>query len=121
MMEEKRSFLRVGLLLVGGAGLLIGLIWFLGGSEIRNGVLFESYYKESVRGLDVGGVVRYRGAEFEQLPGGGFGGVDWSDDGGGVRAGQRGCALHCGPAGAPGVGAPGLNCDRARAARLRVG
>jgi ABC-type transporter Mla subunit MlaD len=54
-------YLRVGLLIVGGAGLLVALIWFLGGSEIGRGMLFESYFSESVQGLEVGAAVKYRG------------------------------------------------------------
>ena len=46
-------YLRVGLLMVAGIGLLVGLIWFLGGSRISGGTLFETYFSESVQGLEV--------------------------------------------------------------------
>ena len=54
-------YLRVGLLIVGGVALLVALIWFLGGGAIRHGSLFESYFSESVQGLEVGASVKYRG------------------------------------------------------------
>jgi paraquat-inducible protein B len=54
-------YLRVGLLIVGGFALLFALIWFLGGGAIRQGTLFESYFSESVQGLEVGASVKYRG------------------------------------------------------------
>ena len=54
-------YVRVGVLIVGGGVLLIALIWFLGGNEIRRGRLFESYFRESVQGLEVGAPVKYRG------------------------------------------------------------
>jgi ABC-type transporter Mla subunit MlaD len=54
-------YLRVGLLIVGGLGLLVALIWFLGGSRISGGTLLESYFSESVQGLEVGAAVKYRG------------------------------------------------------------
>ena len=61
MMEGRGTFLRVGLLIVGGAGLLVGLVWFLGGTRISKGTVYESYFSESVQGLEVGVAVRYRG------------------------------------------------------------
>jgi ABC-type transporter Mla subunit MlaD len=60
-MEGRATFLRVGLLVAAGAALLIGLVWFLGGTRIRGGTVYESYFEESVQGLEVGVAVRYRG------------------------------------------------------------
>jgi ABC-type transporter Mla subunit MlaD len=53
--------LRVGLFIVGGIGLLFALIWYLGGARTGRGTLFESYFSESVQGLDVGATVKFRG------------------------------------------------------------
>jgi ABC-type transporter Mla subunit MlaD len=61
MTEEQRYFLRVGLLLLGGALGLIGLILFFSGARFGHQVLAESYFSESVEGLDVGARVSYRG------------------------------------------------------------
>lgn len=60
-MRGSGVYLRVGLLILGGIALLVGLIWFLGGSQISHGTLFESYFSESVQGLEVGATVKYRG------------------------------------------------------------
>jgi ABC-type transporter Mla subunit MlaD len=54
-------FLRVGLLIVGGVVLLVAMIWFLTGNQIGGGTVFESYFSESVQGLEVGAAVKYRG------------------------------------------------------------
>jgi len=54
-------YLRVGLLILGGIALLVGLIWFLAGTQISHGTQFESYFSESVQGLEVGAPVKYRG------------------------------------------------------------
>jgi ABC-type transporter Mla subunit MlaD len=54
-------YLRVGLFILAGLALLGGLIWFLGGGRIGQGPLFESYFSESVQGLDVGAAVKFRG------------------------------------------------------------
>ncbi len=60
-MNGRGTYLRVGLLIVGGAALLVGLIWFLGGARFGHGILFESYFRETVQGLEVGAPVKYRG------------------------------------------------------------
>ena len=54
-------YLRIGLLIIGGTILFVGLIWFLGGTQLTHGLLFESYFSESVQGLEVGAAVKYRG------------------------------------------------------------
>jgi ABC-type transporter Mla subunit MlaD len=59
--EGRGIYVRIGLLIVCGAALLVGLIWFLGGARINHGVIFESYFQESVQGLEVGAPVKYRG------------------------------------------------------------
>jgi ABC-type transporter Mla subunit MlaD len=60
-MDGRSVYLRVGLLILGGIMLLVALIWFLGGGRITHGSVFESYFSESVQGLEVGAVVKYRG------------------------------------------------------------
>ncbi len=61
MTEGRSAFLRVGLLILAGVGVLVGLVWFLGGTRISDGTIYESYFGESVQGLEVGVAVRYRG------------------------------------------------------------
>jgi ABC-type transporter Mla subunit MlaD len=60
-MEGSGVFLRVGAFIVLGLGLLLGIIWFLGGNQFRHGTIYESYFQESVQGLEVGAPVKYRG------------------------------------------------------------
>jgi ABC-type transporter Mla subunit MlaD len=60
-MESRGTFLRVGLLVVVGAALLIGVVMFLAGNRLREGKKFETYYSESVQGLEIGAAVKYRG------------------------------------------------------------
>jgi phospholipid/cholesterol/gamma-HCH transport system substrate-binding protein len=54
-------FLRVGLLIVGGVVLFVAMIWFLTDNQVGGGTVFESYFSESVQGLEVGAAVKYRG------------------------------------------------------------
>ena len=60
-MRSSGVYLRVGLLIIGGIALLLALVWFLAGGEVRHGALFESYFRESVQGLEIGAPVKYRG------------------------------------------------------------
>ena len=60
-MRGRGAYLRVGLLIVGGFALLIGLIVFLSGNRFREGMPYETYFHESVQGLEVGAPVKFRG------------------------------------------------------------
>lgn len=61
MMWGRGAYLRVGLLILGGLGLLIALVFYLTGSRLAEGVPFETYFSESVQGLEVGAPVKFRG------------------------------------------------------------
>lgn len=60
-MRDQAAYVRVGLLILVGLGLAVGLIWYLGGRQIGQSLRLETYFRESVQGLDVGAPVRYRG------------------------------------------------------------
>ena len=55
------TYLRVGVLLLAGLALLVAAVLFLGGNQIRGGRPYETYFRDSVQGLDVGAPVKYRG------------------------------------------------------------
>lgn len=55
-------YLRVGILVLVGLGLAIGFVLFLTSGTLRGKQLvFETYVRESVAGLDIGAPVRFRG------------------------------------------------------------
>jgi paraquat-inducible protein B len=66
-MEGRGAFLRVGTLIVAGILVLAGLVWFFGGDRLRHGVAYETYFRESVQGLDVGAPVKYRGVNIGRV------------------------------------------------------
>jgi paraquat-inducible protein B len=68
-MADKATFLRVGLLLVAGLLAAMGLVLFLSRDEVRNGLNFETYSKESVQGLVVGAPVKFRGVTLGDVTG----------------------------------------------------
>jgi len=61
------TYLRVGL--DAGASLALGvaLVLFLGRNRVSDGIGYESYFKETVQGLDVGSPVKFRGVQLGQV------------------------------------------------------
>ncbi len=55
------TYLRVGVLVLAGLALLVAAVLFLGGNQIAHGRPYETYFRDSVQGLDVGAPVKYRG------------------------------------------------------------
>lgn len=62
MASIRRIQISVGLLVVVGLALLVGFVLFLTQKRLSTSdVLFETYIRESVQGLEIGSSVRYRG------------------------------------------------------------
>ncbi len=66
-MENRGAYLRVGALVVLATAVLVGLVLFFGGKRISSGRAFESYFGETVQGLEVGAAVKYRGVTLGQV------------------------------------------------------
>ncbi len=68
-MEEKINFAVVGIfVLVLGAGLIGGVLWFSSGDSYRKTYdTYQTYMKESVSGLSLNAAVRYRGVEIGRV------------------------------------------------------
>ena len=79
-MRGRAAYLRVGLFVLAGTAILIGLVLFLGGGRSSGGAKYESYFRESVQGLDVGAPVKYRGVTIGQVTDIGLVGAEYGGD-----------------------------------------
>lgn len=60
-MSPNSASLRVGIFVLAGLASLLALIFFLSGTALHPGIPYETYFQESVQGLDVGTDVKFRG------------------------------------------------------------
>lgn len=69
-MEQKTIYFRVGMVLLAGIAMIAGLVLWVGADQFRSGGRkFETYFSESVQGLDVGAAVRFRGVPVGRVTG----------------------------------------------------
>lgn len=61
------THLRVGLMLLASLGLAVALVLFLSRNRVSDGLRFETYFSETVQGMDVGSPVRFRGVRLGQV------------------------------------------------------
>jgi ABC-type transporter Mla subunit MlaD len=66
-MESKGAAFRVGLFVLSGIIALLALVFFLSGSALHPGTPYETYFQESVQGLDVGTAVKFRGVTIGKI------------------------------------------------------
>jgi len=61
-MSEKANYFKIGLFFLSGTILAVIALIILGeGTFFQKKVLLETYFKESVQGLDIGSPVKFRG------------------------------------------------------------
>ncbi len=67
-MSAEAKYFRVGLFVFGGIALALACVLVLaGGDLLRRPVVFETYFDESVTGLEIGSPVRFRGVKLGQV------------------------------------------------------
>jgi len=63
-MSVRASYFKIGLFVISGTALAVVAVIVLGaGTLFRKTILTETYFKQSVQGLDVGAPVKFRGVE----------------------------------------------------------
>jgi paraquat-inducible protein B len=81
-MEGRGTYLRVGLLVVFGLAAVAALLVFFAGPRVRQGADFETYFRESVQGLDNGAPVKFRGVTLGLVTGIGLASAAYASAGG---------------------------------------
>lgn len=73
MAVNKGSYYRVGVFVLSGLTMLVALVVIIGGAAVfQKTVPAETYFNESVQGLDVGAPVKYRGVNLGRVSNIGF-------------------------------------------------
>jgi ABC-type transporter Mla subunit MlaD len=67
-MTEEARFRRLGVFVFAALALLVGVLFLLGGRSLfQSSYTFETYFNDSVAGLEVGSPVRFRGVPLGQV------------------------------------------------------
>jgi phospholipid/cholesterol/gamma-HCH transport system substrate-binding protein len=67
-MEESKRYTRLGLFVIVSVAVLAGLLFAIGGRELfQHTFIFETYFNNSVAGLELGAPVRFRGVPLGQV------------------------------------------------------
>ncbi len=66
-MNAHNSALRVGMFIIAGFAAVLALIFFLSGAALHPGTPYETYFQESVQGLDVGTAVKFHGVTIGKI------------------------------------------------------
>jgi phospholipid/cholesterol/gamma-HCH transport system substrate-binding protein len=67
-MEESKRYTRLGLFVIVSVAVLAGLLFALGGRDLfQHTFIFETYFNNSVAGLELGAPVRFRGVPLGQV------------------------------------------------------
>jgi paraquat-inducible protein B len=80
-MSAKANYFRLGIFIIAATAILVAIVLALGaGNFFRRTVLIETYFDESVQGLDVGSAVKYRGVQIGRVTRIGFTGTLYQHD-----------------------------------------
>ncbi|MFO1362638.1 MAG: MlaD family protein [Burkholderiales bacterium] len=67
-MSQRANYFRLGLFIIAAVAVFIGLVLALSAGQLfRNTVVLETYFNESVQGLDSGSAVKYRGVQLGRV------------------------------------------------------
>jgi ABC-type transporter Mla subunit MlaD len=80
-MSQKANYFRLGIFIIIAAALFVAIVLALGAGNIfERTVAIETYFDESVQGLDVGSAVKYRGVQIGRVTRIGFTASKYQND-----------------------------------------
>jgi ABC-type transporter Mla subunit MlaD len=80
-MSQKTSYFRLGIFIVVAAAIFVAIVLALGaGNVFKRTVTIETYFDESVQGLDIGSAVKYRGVQIGRVTRVGFTRTQYEQD-----------------------------------------
>jgi ABC-type transporter Mla subunit MlaD len=80
-MSEKANYFRLGIFIIVAAAIFVAIVLALGAGNIfKRTITIETYFDESVQGLDVGSAVKYRGVQVGRVTRIGFTGPRYQQD-----------------------------------------
>ena len=92
-MSQKANYFRLGIFIIAASAILVAIILALGaGTAFKRTVTIETYFDESVQGLDVGSAVKYRGVQIGRVTRIGFTATQYQSD---VPTKNRRIGSHC--------------------------
>jgi len=67
-MSQQASYFRLGLFILAAIAVFLGIVLALSAGQVfRQTVVLETYFNESVQGLDSGSAVKYRGVQLGRV------------------------------------------------------
>jgi paraquat-inducible protein B len=79
--SKKANYFRLGIFILVAAAILVSIVLALGAGNIfKRTVTIETYFDESVQGLDVGSAVKYRGVQIGRVTRIGFTATQYQQD-----------------------------------------
>jgi MlaD protein len=80
-MSQKANYFRLGIFIIVAAAIFVAIVLALGaGNVFKRTITIETYFDESVQGLDVGSAVKYRGVQIGRVTRIGFTGTRYQQD-----------------------------------------
>jgi len=80
-MNKKANYFRLGIFIIVASAILVAIVLALGaGNVFKRTVTIETYFDESVQGLDVGSAVKYRGVQVGRVTRIGFTATQYQSD-----------------------------------------
>jgi len=80
-MSQKANYFKLGLFIIASVAVFLAIVLALSAGQLfKRTVPIETYFNESVQGLDVGSAVKFRGVQIGRVTGIGFTATTYQQD-----------------------------------------